>query len=45
MKRIADEVSLHGRLETISMMDLRSGPGEVLASVGRWPSLARFLAA
>jgi hypothetical protein len=33
MKRLKDEVSLNGKLETISMMDLRSRPGEVLESV------------
>jgi antitoxin (DNA-binding transcriptional repressor) of toxin-antitoxin stability system len=33
MKNIKDEVSLSGRVETITMMDLRKKPGEVLSSV------------
>jgi len=33
MKRLTDELSLSGKLETISMMDLRSRPGEVLDAV------------
>ena len=33
MKKIRDEVSLGGKLETITAMDWRRAPGEVLASV------------
>ena len=33
MKSIKDEISLVGRTETITMMDLRKKPGEVLSSV------------
>jgi hypothetical protein len=33
MKNIKDEISLAGKLETISMMELRQQPGEVLKSV------------
>ena len=33
MKRLDQEVSLVGALENISMMDLRSHPGEILTSV------------
>jgi antitoxin (DNA-binding transcriptional repressor) of toxin-antitoxin stability system len=33
LKRIADEVSLDRKLETITAMDFRKSPGEVLASV------------
>jgi len=33
MRRLTDELSLSGKLETISMMDLRSRPGEVLDAV------------
>ena len=33
MKRLTDEISLQDKLETISMMDLRSRPGEVLDAV------------
>jgi len=33
MKRVKDEVSLVGKVETISMMDLRKTPGEIIESV------------
>ena len=33
MKKIADEVSLIGKCNCITMMDLRKQPGEVFASV------------
>jgi len=33
VRRLHDEVSLDGKLETITMMDLRMRPGEVLDSV------------
>lgn len=33
MKKIKDEISLAGRIEKISMMELRKTPGEVLDSV------------
>lgn len=33
IKRISDEVSLSKKLETITAMDFRKNPGEVLASV------------
>jgi antitoxin (DNA-binding transcriptional repressor) of toxin-antitoxin stability system len=32
MKRLADEIDLSGELENISMMDLRSRPGEILTA-------------
>lgn len=33
IKRISDEVSLDRKIETITAMDFRKSPGEVLASV------------
>ena len=33
MKRLVDEISLHGKLETITVMDFRKRPGEVFTSV------------
>lgn len=33
MNRLNDEISLEGKLEYITMMDLRSNPGEILTSV------------
>lgn len=33
MKKIKDEMPLEGKIETISMMDFRSSPGEVIDSV------------
>lgn len=33
MKGVADEVSLAGKLDTITVMELRRQPGEVLACV------------
>lgn len=33
MKNLAQEVSLANRIENISMMDLRSHPGEILTAV------------
>lgn len=33
MKKLADEVSIVGKCEQITMMDLRREPGEVFASV------------
>lgn len=33
MKKINDEVSLDGKFEQITVMDLRKQPGEVLSSV------------
>ena len=33
MKKIKDEISLVNKIESISMMELRSAPGEVLMAV------------
>jgi len=33
MRKIKDEVSLIGKTEVITMMDLRKNPGEVISSV------------
>lgn len=33
MKKISDETDLNGKIETISMMDFRKQPGEVLTGV------------
>lgn len=33
MKKLADSKALRGQLETISMMDLRSGPGDVIKQI------------
>lgn len=34
IKTLKEEVSLHGKLETITSTELRQQPGEVLTSVG-----------
>ena len=33
MNKLKDEISLEGKLETISMMELRKNPGEIISSV------------
>jgi len=33
MKRLAQEVSLHGKFEQITITELRARPGEVLSSI------------
>ena len=33
MKKLNDEISLSGKCETITMMDLRKQPGEIFTSV------------
>ncbi len=33
MKKLKDEISLSGKLESITMMELRSSPGEILTAV------------